>query len=76
MSRGMRPRRHLQRREVHLWQGEADTLVPPVMGRYQAGQIPHCRATLLPGEGHLLVIDRMPDLINAFRAGPERTDQP
>jgi pimeloyl-ACP methyl ester carboxylesterase len=55
--------------EVHLWQGEADTLVPQPMGRYQAEQIPHCHATFLPGEGHLLVIDRMPDLIEAFRAG-------
>jgi pimeloyl-ACP methyl ester carboxylesterase len=53
--------------EVHLWQGEADTLVPPAMGRYQAEQIPLCRATVLPGEGHLLIIDRMPDLITALR---------
>jgi pimeloyl-ACP methyl ester carboxylesterase len=53
--------------EVHLWQGEADTLVPPAMGRYQASQIPHSHLTLLPGEGHLLIIDRMPDLIHAFR---------
>jgi len=53
--------------EVYLWQGEADTLVPPAMGRYLAGQIPHCHATMLPGAGHLLIIDRMPDLIGAFR---------
>jgi pimeloyl-ACP methyl ester carboxylesterase len=55
--------------EVFLWQGEADTLVPPAMGRYLAQQIPHCHATMLPGEGHLLYIDRMPDLIEAFRQG-------
>jgi pimeloyl-ACP methyl ester carboxylesterase len=53
--------------EVSLWQGEADTLVPPAVGRYLAQQIPHCHATMLPGEGHLLYIDRMPDLIEAFR---------
>jgi pimeloyl-ACP methyl ester carboxylesterase len=59
--------------EVHLWQGEADNLVPPAMGKYQAAQIPHCHATLLPGEGHLLIIDRMPDLIAALhRAAPPR----
>jgi pimeloyl-ACP methyl ester carboxylesterase len=52
--------------EVHLWQGEADTLVPPGMGRYQAAQIPRCHATMLPGEGHLLIIDRMPDLTTAL----------
>ncbi len=53
--------------EVFLWQGEADTLVPPAMGRYQAAQLPHCQATFLPGEGHLLIIDRMPDLVEALR---------
>jgi pimeloyl-ACP methyl ester carboxylesterase len=52
---------------VHLWQGEADNLVPAAMGRYQAAQIPLCRATFLPGEGHLLIIDRMPDLAAALR---------
>jgi pimeloyl-ACP methyl ester carboxylesterase len=59
--------------EVHLWQGEADVLVPAAMGRYQAAQIPHCHARLIPGEGHLLVIDHMPDLIEALRqAAPPR----
>jgi hypothetical protein len=37
------------------------------MGKYQAAQIPHCHFTLLPGEGHLLTIDRMPDLAAALR---------
>jgi pimeloyl-ACP methyl ester carboxylesterase len=32
---------------VHLWQGEADTLVPAAMGKYQAAQIPRCHFTLL-----------------------------
>jgi pimeloyl-ACP methyl ester carboxylesterase len=52
--------------EVHLWQGEADTLVPPAMGRYQATQIPRSHLKLFPDEGHLLIIDRMPDLVQAF----------
>jgi pimeloyl-ACP methyl ester carboxylesterase len=52
--------------EVYLWQGAADTLVPAPMGRYLAGQIPRCHATVLPGEGHLLIIDRMPDLAAAL----------
>ncbi len=51
---------------VHLWQGEADVLVPPAMGRYQAAQIPGCHAEFLPGEGHLLVIDHMPEIIRAL----------
>jgi pimeloyl-ACP methyl ester carboxylesterase len=53
--------------EVHLWQGEADTLVPPAMGRYQASQIPRSQLRLFPGEGHLLIVERMSDLIEAFR---------
>jgi pimeloyl-ACP methyl ester carboxylesterase len=52
--------------EVHLWQGAADTLVSPAMARYQASQIPRSHLRLFPGEGHLLIIDRMPDLIQAF----------
>jgi pimeloyl-ACP methyl ester carboxylesterase len=51
---------------VYLWQGEADVLVPPGMGRYQAGQIPDCRAWFLPGEGHLLVIDHIDEVIAAL----------
>lgn len=61
---------------VRLWQGEADTLVPPAMGRDQAEQLPNCHVQLLPGEGNLLIIDQMPDLIAAFRRaadpGPPR----
>jgi pimeloyl-ACP methyl ester carboxylesterase len=37
--------------EVHLWQGEAGTLVPAAMGRCQAARIPHSQLRLLPGEG-------------------------
>jgi pimeloyl-ACP methyl ester carboxylesterase len=59
--------------EVHLWQGGADTLVPPAMGSYLAQQIPHCEFRLLPGEGHLLIIDHVHDVIDAFgQAAPPR----
>jgi pimeloyl-ACP methyl ester carboxylesterase len=51
--------------EVHLWQGEADTNVPPAMGRYQAEAIPRCRAMFYPGEGHLLSVDRMGEILGA-----------
>jgi hypothetical protein len=40
------------------------------MGRYLAGQIPHCQATFLPREGHLLIINRMPDLAAALVRRP------
>lgn len=51
---------------VYLWQGEADVLVPPAMGRYQAAQIPNCRAHFLAGEGHLLVINHILDVIRTL----------
>ncbi len=56
--------------EVTLWQGEADRNVPAAMGRYQAAAIPRCRATFFPGEGHLLIIDRMEEILGAVVAGP------
>ncbi len=54
--------------EVHLWQGEEDVNVPPSMGRYQAESIPNCRATFLPGEGHLLIVDHMEEMAAALVA--------
>jgi len=54
------------RMEVHLWQGEVDVNVPPSMGRYQAEAIPNCRATFYPGEGHLLIIDRIEEILAAL----------
>ncbi|HET7034509.1 MAG TPA: alpha/beta hydrolase [Thermomicrobiaceae bacterium] len=52
--------------EVHLWHGDADVTVPIAFGRALAGSIPRCRARYFPGEGHLLAIsyiDEMLDLI-------------
>jgi pimeloyl-ACP methyl ester carboxylesterase len=54
---------------VNLWQGEADVLVPPAMGRYMAAQLPDCRARYFPVEGHLLVIDHMAEIIEVFAEG-------
>jgi pimeloyl-ACP methyl ester carboxylesterase len=38
---------------VHLWQGEADVLVPPTMGQYLAATLPNCAATFVREAGHL-----------------------
>jgi pimeloyl-ACP methyl ester carboxylesterase len=38
---------------VHLWQGEADDVVPPSQGRYLAKTIPNCQARFYPIEGHI-----------------------
>jgi pimeloyl-ACP methyl ester carboxylesterase len=53
------------RAEVFLWQGEADVLVPPAMGRHLAATIPNCNATFFPNDGHLL-FDRMREIAHDF----------
>ena len=52
---------------VLLWQGEADVLVPPSMGRHQAECLPDCQAHFFPGKGHLLVVDHMAEILHEFR---------
>lgn len=44
--------------EVHLWHGLADTIVPPEMGRYIAGELPNCRARWIDGLGHYGLVAR------------------
>ena len=70
----MAPHRHLANAEmiqegcgVGGQQLEAVVDVGLGLGRYQAEQVPHCQATVFPGQGHLLIIDHMPDLVGALR---------
>ncbi len=51
---------------VFLWQGEADVLVPPAMGRHLAAVIPNCQAAFFAGEGHLLFVDHMSEIVRVF----------
>ena len=54
---------------IHLWHGEADTIVPPATARYVAAAIPDCVATYCPGEGHLSVlINRLNEILEAVAA--------
>jgi len=39
--------------EVLLWQGEADTQVPPAMGHHLASHLPRCTPTFIPTASHL-----------------------
>ena len=55
---------------VHLWQGEEDPSVPPAMGRYLAQTIPNCKATFIPGAGHLWILDHVGKVLDALV--PER----
>jgi pimeloyl-ACP methyl ester carboxylesterase len=52
--------------DVLLWQGELDVLVPPAMGRHLAAEIPRCRATFFHDEGHLLFVDHISEIVEAF----------
>lgn len=48
---------------VHLWHGDADTIVKFETAQWLAAQIPDCRATWLPGEGHLLFVDHAAEVM-------------
>lgn len=48
---------------VFLWQGEEDVVVTPAMARHMAAKISGCRATFLPGEGHLLFFRYWRDIL-------------
>jgi pimeloyl-ACP methyl ester carboxylesterase len=49
---------------VHMWHGDADTIVPFETARWLAERYPDARATWLPGEGHLLFVDHAGEVIS------------
>jgi len=54
---------------VHLWHGEADANAPLAMGQYLATNIPNCRASFYPGEGHLsLMAKHVEEILNVLAA--------
>jgi hypothetical protein len=58
----------ISNRNDPLWQGEADTNVPPEMGRYQARNIPSCIAKFYPGVGHIsLVTNHIREILMAYQ---------
>jgi len=38
--------------KIHLWQGEMDVNVPPIMGHYMAEHLSNCTSHFLPDDGH------------------------
>lgn len=49
---------------VELWQGEADAVVPPSHGHYQAESLVNGRAMFLPEEGHFsLPVNHMNEML-------------
>jgi pimeloyl-ACP methyl ester carboxylesterase len=53
---------------VRLWHGSADVVVPAWLGRAVAERIPGAQLSLLPGEGHLLFLQHMDEIIEALLA--------
>lgn len=52
---------------IYLWHGEADITVPPMFGREIARELPRCRATFWPDEGHLMAVSRARQIIDAIK---------
>jgi pimeloyl-ACP methyl ester carboxylesterase len=51
------------RAPVHLWHGTADDAAPISMGKYVAGMILGCRATICEGEAHLLLFPHWEEIL-------------
>jgi pimeloyl-ACP methyl ester carboxylesterase len=57
-------------REVRLWQGELDVLVPRSHAAYMAGKLPNATFELVPGRGHWMQ-DHMPAVIGFLGAAAD-----
>jgi pimeloyl-ACP methyl ester carboxylesterase len=54
---------------IFLWQGEADVVVTPAMGRFMADRIPNCTARFVPGEGYRLFVNYWREILGQLTAG-------
>jgi pimeloyl-ACP methyl ester carboxylesterase len=57
---------------VHIWHGDADTIVPVSVGRYFARTIPNARSTFIAGAGHLMIVDHAGEILASVRHHPDR----
>ena len=55
---------------VQVWHGDLDKNVPFAHGQYMAGQIPGAQFHPCPGEGHLLVVERLGEILRAVSSAP------
>jgi pimeloyl-ACP methyl ester carboxylesterase len=58
---------------VHVWHGDDDRNVPISHGRLQAERIPGARMHDCPGEGHLLGLDRLEEILRTVSAEDTRS---
>lgn len=52
---------------VHIWHGTADPTVPLEMGSYLAKHIPKAKRHFSKGLGHLLILHRLPEILEVMR---------
>ena len=52
---------------VYLWHGLDDRLVPESMARDIVDLVPDCRAEFVPGEGHLLALTHVDEILRSLR---------
>ena len=57
---------------VTLWQGDADVVVTPAMGRHLAREIPRCEARFLRQEGHLLWVGHWEEILAVLSSAMDR----
>jgi pimeloyl-ACP methyl ester carboxylesterase len=57
---------------VHIWHGDDDRNVPLSHGHLYAAQIPEARLHACPGQGHLLALDRLEEILRTVTAGAPR----
>jgi len=53
-----------------LWHGEADVIVPVAVGRFFASELRRCHARFVAGEGHLMFIDHVEEILRTVRDAP------
>jgi pimeloyl-ACP methyl ester carboxylesterase len=62
--------------KLFLWHGEQDRIMPVAPARLLARSLPHCTATIYPGEGHFSTMaNHAQDILNALR-GDQAADKP
>ena len=58
-------------RNVTIWQGDQDDNVVPAEAHWLADQIPDSVLRILPGEGHLSIALRLPEILDDLTARAE-----
>lgn len=59
---------------VHVWHGDDDRNVPLSHGRLQSERIPGARLHECPGEGHLLALDRLGEILRTVTVSADGAD--